>query len=543
MNILNTIKQAITNTGASALRTISSINPQLGGKVGSAVNTIGKALNNPFPEAYATEQAQSAGGQAQREAIQNNSSLTQAQKDAQLKALEQKAQSTAGFSSAVGNPGSTQIYQNNQGVYIDPEPGGFGSSANPDLSNDYKKRKYEEWLRTQQQQQEQQQPIGEGGVRNVASSYPELSGQDLQNLINKYAGQSRDNAQSLADEIERVATENANREYDAIKQSLGVQKGEVGTVGKEQRGRVTAQKDLSTKTLEEKQSTDISNIEKQKEGFLQESAKTADQLAQNWRDMSLQVQRIMRARGATDSSFSAGEETKVLLDFNKGLRTLASQSQSAVKDFADAVIQTNQFYSQSKAQLELDANNQLGDIDTWVRQQTQSIQSQENMALVQKLNAIRDAISKGQQLKIQVEQSIADKQFAIDSWIVQTNINFKNAVALAGQGKTADAQKTIEDYRNQAIKNNDLLLKGGYQLDTVQVDGKSTPVLHGYLPDGSVDTIYLTPQGAQQLQTNQQNYSLGKPDATTSLIQNASQTPTTNSGGGLLGTLKSIIGL
>lgn len=217
----------------------------------------------------------------------------------------------------------------------------------------------------------------------------------------------------------------------------------------------------------------------------------------------MQVQRIARARGTQDSSFSASQEKDVLLDFNRGLRTLAKQSTSAIQDFSDAIVETNKFYTREKNNLEIESRQALEDVDTWVRQQVQNIQAQENMSIAKKLNSIRDAISQGKVLKIQAEQSIADKQFGLDTWIVQTNTNFKNAVALAAQGKSQSAAETLAKYRDQAKESYDLVTKGGYSPEVVKgSDGKYQYVIHGKLPNGQDDYIPMTQSGFDILTQN-----------------------------------------
>jgi hypothetical protein len=336
----------------------------------------------------------------------------------------------------------------------------------------------------------------------------------------------------------------------------------VSTVGEQQRGRVAKEKEAGLAELTDKEETETKNIEKEKESFLGEVADTTETLARNWRDMSLEVQRIARARGTQDSSFSASQEGDVMMDFNRGLRTLAKQSTSAIADFGEAVIETNKFYTREKANLEEQARQQMEDIDTWTRQQIQSIQAQENTAVAKKLNDIRSAISQGNQLKIQTEQSISDKQFALDSWMVQTQVQYKNAVALAAQGKSQNAADTIAKYRDLAKESYDLVTKGGYQPEVLKgEDGSTKYVIHGKLPNGEDDYIEMTVGGFDTLTQNVYgNLGGGDKDPVTglpvsrpydtTLINEArttagltpvgSSTTQTSSGGGLLDTLKNM---
>ena len=343
---------------------------------------------------------------------------------------------------------------------------------------------------------------------DVLSNIPEdqrssIDQNALDEIMKKYGLESRDRAKAIADELLSSQTEMADREYQEILKTLGVQKGEVSTVAEQQKRRVGETKEAGLLELADKEETETKNIEKQKTEFLEEQGDTREVLARNWRDMSLQVQSIMRARGTTDSSFAAGKETDVLLEFNRGLRALAKEGIKGVENFGEALVETNKFYTREKNKLEVDSRQQLEDIDTWVRQRVQDIQSQEGMALVKKLNSIRAAVQQGNELKIKTEQSISDKQFALDSWLIQTQINYKNSVALAAQGKTQDAVTNIGKYRDMAKEAYDLVTKGGYEFQVVQnKDGTVTPVVHGKLPNGEDDYIQLTEGGFDTLTQN-----------------------------------------
>lgn len=506
-NILDSIKQGAANVGGRLLIGISNVNPTVGGKVAKAVDVVTQKLGNPLPQAQgyggegATGAAESAGG------YQQMASATTPEEKARVEAAakQRTGYNSAAISSLPGQKeviGEYKVDPNNLDALINvngtmktgrtilAETGGTGvytkSSGGDGGGGGDKMTKADV-----------EDTISKSGMTDY------LTDQDLQNLISRYGDQSRDNAAALAAEIERTATENAERDYQTIKQALGVQREEVSTVGEQQRGRVAKEKEMGLAELTDKQETETKNIEKEKASFLGEVADTAETLARNWRDMSLEVQRIARARGTQDSSFSAAQEGEVMMDFNRGLRTLAKQSTSAIADLSEAVIETNKFYTREKANLEEQARQQMEDIDTWTRQQIQSIQAQENTAIARKLDDIRSAISQGNQLKIQTEQSINEKQFAIDSWLVQTQIQYKNAVALAAQGKSQSAADTISKYRDLAKESYDLVTKGGYEPEVVKdADGNTHYVIHGKLPNGEDDYIEMTVGGFDTLTQN-----------------------------------------
>jgi hypothetical protein len=288
-----------------------------------------------------------------------------------------------------------------------------------------------------------------------------LSGQDkanalsgagsdiLRNLdqgnINDLLNKQFDNMNDFAKEIERVARENAEREYGTILQALGRQRGEVTTLAGEQKENISKQGEMAEEDLSIRSDKEQKEIDKQRSGFVEGVEETKDQLARNWRDMSLQVQRIMRGRGISDSTFASSEELKVLRDFNQGLRQLAVKKSGALKDFADAITETNSFYERKKVELAEEVRVNLQKVDQWVRQRTIDIQNQEGMALSNKLSQINDANLRAEGLRTNIKNEILQKQMDYDMWIKQTEVNYKMAVATAAKGKVQTANDQIKE--------------------------------------------------------------------------------------------------
>lgn len=570
----NSIRSATGNyvaqKGSQALDWLSSKNPELGGKVAKVVDITAKVLGSTAPDYGGTERAESAGG------------VVLGATDPAAAAAKEAARSKA-----LGIPLSAATQQTQQ---QGPTQNGTSLAQN-NLTKDQAKSASglpdgELWDQKEFEKDGRRYkvidnrngtfsfqditPSGNGGGQDnkitagdVISALPqdELGNIDqdtFDSIMSKYGNATRDNAKAIADEILAAATENANREYQDTLAALGVQKKEVQTLAEQQKGRVAKEKEMGQAELLDKQNTETTAIEKQKKGFEGEVAQTKDELAQNWRDMSMQVQSIMRARGVTDSSYSGDKETKVLLDFNKGLRQLATKATGALADFAEAVVETTKFYTREAEKLSYEASKKVEDIDTWVRQQVASIQAQESKGLTQKLNEIRSALAQANTLKTQTEQSIADKQFAIDSWLVQTQVNYKNAVALAAQGKTGNAVDTIAKYRDQAKEAYDLVTKGGYEFQVVKdANGKTQYVVHGTLPNGQDDYIPLSLGGLDTL-TKNVNKSLAPTDLTGKALnvgdesinkvrEQAGLSPLGNQitqqsgGGGLLDTIKKML--
>lgn len=569
-DIISNIKLGIAQTGANALRAITNQNAIVGGTVAKAVDTVGRTLGNPLPDVKATEQAESAGGY---QIAQTNPALAQSmveKRSTELKIPTSSLQTTPTQPASSTNSTPTpKEYTTQQLAQLGVKEGDMWNT-NEVTINGVKYRINDTGRGTRTLTQVVDNPGGGDGGGDKLSADEMLkmaqdkgqgflSQNDFDELMKKYGDTSRSNADALGAEIERKARENAEREYNDVKNALGVQREEVGRMGEQNRKRVQEEKELGTQELIDKEDTEQKNIEKQKAGFLNEVAETSDTLARNWRDMSLEVQRIMRARGTSDSSYSGDKEGSVLLEFNRGLRSLAKSSTQAVADFAEAAVETNKFYTREKNKLEIEARKSMEDIDTWMRQTIQGIQAQENKALTQKLNEINNAITQAKTLRIQTEQSIADKQFGIDSWLIQTQMNYKNAVSLAGKGKQEDAAKTIASYRDLAKEAYDLVTKGGYEFQVVKgEDGKSQAVIHGQLPNGQDDYIYLTPGGFDTLTQNvygsltksNDPYGLGSSTTIdpTSINQARSQAglpavggdkpATTQQSGGLMSTIK-----
>lgn len=186
----------------------------------------------------------------------------------------------------------------------------------------------------------------------------------------------------------------------------------------------------------------------------------------------------------------------MLKDFNSGLRKLSEAGTSAVKSFSDAVIETNQYYAQEKQKIDLEAENANNSIDAWVRGQVSKIQAAQDTALSSKLGQIDSAISKGNQLKLSVANSVASQQLQLGTWLTQMQYNYKAAVAAAATGKVDDAIKTIDYYTKVSTLAYNML-KGGAE---VQQGEDGTVSLVGKNPLTGVDySVDVSEQGMKTL--------------------------------------------
>lgn len=521
--------------------TSNPVGASLVGKAGKAIDVVGKALGNPLPEMGVSQKLESAGGAAQ---------YAMASTPQAKQAVEDKAKARTGTNSAnaitlnaVNNPAPTnsgQQLSTDQLIQAYKDRGWTDTNA---IMGDIAGGGYKSW----------NLGGGDGGAaaapvyntRDVISANPDMSKylgeNDINDLIKEYGEQVTGSTDSLAAAIEKRATDAAEREYQGILSILGTQKEEVGTTAAKQRESTQAQKELTQKELGARQETETTAIEKQKTGFEEEKTKTVETLARNWRDMSLEMQRVARGRGISDSSFAAGKETDLLLNFNQGLRQISTQSLAALQDFSDAVSETTKFYQRQNAQLDLDSKNNMDEIDAWERGQIANINAQQTMAYNKKLSAIENAMTQADTLRVNTANSISEKKMAWGLWLVQQDYAYKQAVAIAAQGKVSDAVSGINKVRDLAVQYNDLVTKGGYEI-TMQ-NGK--PYLHGQV-NGQDDWIPVTESQATNLQTNQTKYQTYT-DPITGLPTNMNPTATTttpkSSGNSILDAIKSTLGI
>lgn len=326
---------------------------------------------------------------------------------------------------------------------------------------------------------------------------------DVQDLLDKYAREGRSDADALAADIESRAVARADREYNTILEALRGQKAEAGTLAEQQKTDIATDTATGLSSLEAKKARETASIEKQKEGFIGETEQTADTLARNWKDMSLQVQRMMRARGAQDSSYAAGEETKVLMDFNKGLKQLAVSKTNALGDFADAVNETVRFYGEEATKLDESGKRAARDVDTWLRGRIGEIQGQEGVALNKKLADIDNAITQANSIKINTETKIRDQKLAYGLWLEQSKKQLEQAVAVAAAGKVSSAQNNISNYSQQFALTKQILGSGG-EMTTSNAKGEQGLFVHGKLPTTGEDIyIPITQGGAQNIALQQ----------------------------------------
>lgn len=332
-----------------------------------------------------------------------------------------------------------------------------------------------------------------GGAGNAASTLSDLE------------KQARETGANLADLIEKKARESADAQYGAILSALGVQKGEVQKVGSEQSARAKEEAALGQTELTARETQGVSDIEKEKTGFVKQQAQDKEQLARNWRDLSLELQRVMRARGVQDSSYSGDKEAKLMGDFNKGLQVLAVKGEDTLKDFSDAITQTHDYYKRQQDQLDFQLRGQLSDIDTYVRQEVQKIQGQEGIALANKFSQINDAITQGQQLKTQIELKLLDQKASYAMWLDQVRVQYQTAVATAALGSVGSAKQKIADIAayqkviQQGLSDGSLSL-----MQTTLPNGNVQAVVHGTIGGQTI----TEPVSSEFVTTQQSNQSL-----------------------------------
>lgn len=525
---------------ANSIRTSSNPVATVAGKVGKAIDYLGTSTGQILPDLNISEKLESYGAQA----IPTEQRIVKVQSDprfTQSTGTNPSYPKIASVPDQPSAPSSTQ-YKQQQDV-----PSGDTGWARTYLSDsnsgkvvwdDNLRAKAESILRGPEQQKAPE-PIGR---EDIAGAYRDVFGEDassekLNAMMEAWGGQTRDRARALAEEQYRIETEAAERGYGDTMGQLRVQKGEVGTLGQQQRERIAKEKEIGTAEFESRRAKQEKEIGEQSEKFGKQMKGERETLARNWRDMSMELQRIMRARGVQDSSYSADKEARAMSEFNLGLNKLAETSQEAFKDFADAVVETNAFYKAEQNKLDFNAQQAQQDVDNWVRQRVQDIQAQENVALSKKLNEINGALAKANQLKAQVEQKIADQKMNMDTWLYQTMTNYKNAVSLAAQGKVQSAQTSVKDAfaLSTAI---------GQQLSNKMATIREVPgatgqyQVYGQLPTGATDeygNLITVPYSVPA--TAEQYAKYTNPSTTDQILQTVQNQ---QSGGGILDAIGSL---
>lgn len=254
----------------------------------------------------------------------------------------------------------------------------------------------------------------------------------------------RNNALAAAQEEAQI--QGAERTYGAEMDLLRNQKGEVGTVASTQRNRLQEQKGLIKEDYEATKAKDIRDIEKQKTEGQEQKKGDEETLGRAWRDMTMQVQANMRARGIQDSQYAFSAEGDITKDFNSGLRNLQTSYTKVFDNLSQAVVDVNDTFSRESKKLDSEVASQTESIDAWERGQIIQIQGQEKMSLARKLNAIQDATVKAQALRAQTQNAIDQQKLALETWLYQFNVQTKAAIEQAAyKQNVASAAETLSN--------------------------------------------------------------------------------------------------
>ena len=274
----------------------------------------------------------------------------------------------------------------------------------------------------------------------------------------------RNNALAAAQEEAQI--QGAERIYGAEMDLLRNQKGEVGTVASTQRNRLQEQKGLIKADYEANKAKDIRDIEKQQTEGQEQKKSDEETLGRAWRDMTMQVQANMRARGIQDSQYAFSAEGDITKDFNSGLRNLQTSYTKVFDNLSQAIVDVNDTYARENAKLESETSAKLESIDAWERGEIVQIQGQENMSLARKLNAIQDATVKAQTLRAQTQNAIDQQKLALETWLYQFNVQTKAAIEQAAYKNSASsAASTLQSLSQQASLMKSQLETGQYAWD------------------------------------------------------------------------------
>lgn len=339
----------------------------------------------------------------------------------------------------------------------------------------------------------------------IATKYRDKTGLDIDpSLLDKLKGDTDGGADidALIRDIEASQRGAAEEEYMASMDVLGKQKGELKDTSEYQKGKINKQLGLDREELNANKTADIASIDKAKERFTQENNSNEDLIAANWRDLSLRTQAIARARGITSSDFAGQIESKQAMELNKGLRTLATNAQNVYADFLQGLTDTNSFYAKADQKLTSDAQTRLDDTDQWLQGEVSKIQSLERVSLGEKLSQIKSAAAEASKLKLGIAQQAETRRQNLEDWLLQTKVNFDNALKLSAQGNIASASDKIKE--QTAYFN---MIKSGLQSGALALtQNESGSQIVGGLPfltgSDQFSSIQTTPEAYNAYQSN-----------------------------------------
>lgn len=454
------IKQAIADVGGTILSGISNVAPQTGGSIAKVIDKVGNFFGNPLPSASsgdATNVAQKVGGEAEGQKVYDQlvKQGLSPDKAASLATTSNKQQQSGGEWQTKQLDLSKSLKDQNDSV-IKENIDVIKSLYNYDGWND---NDIVANFKATGGDGKSKAPAGDSGdggggsdpEGDAKAKYREITGEDpTADLLEKWKKSGQD-LTKLAEENARLDMENADREYKATMDALGLQKGYIKSSAEKQRNR-WGERETELKGEADVQSEkDLAKVEKEKESYEGEYEGDKSTLAQNWKDLSRYTQSLQRASGRQDSSFGNFAETKQLMDFNKGLRVLATKHSGVLGEFATAVTDTLDYYKQQKSEITRSVSDSLAKIDDWEEAQIVSIQGQEGISLAKKLSDINNATKQANNLKMQIQQNIDNKISTLDTWLLQTKVNFQDQVALlaksaSGAASSKDAAAALSTY-------------------------------------------------------------------------------------------------
>ena len=441
------IKQAIADVGGTLISGISNVAPQTGGTIAKIVDKVGNFFGNPLPSATggdATNTAELKGGEAEGQKVYDKyvSQGLSPEQAASLATTSNKQQQSGGewqtkqldLSKSLKNQNDAVIKENIDVIKSLYNYDGWNEN---DIVADFKATGGDGKSKA---------PAGDGGGDNgggaadpegdARAKYKEITGEDpTADLLEKWKKSGQD-LTKLAEENARLDMENADREYKATMDALGLQKGYIKSSGEKQRTRWNERETELKGEADVQSEKDLAKVEKEKQSYEGEYEGDKSTLAQNWKDLSRYTQSLQRASGRQDSSFGNFAETKQLMDFNKGLRVLATKHSDILGEFATAVTDTLDYYKQQKAEITRSVSDNLAKIDDWEESQIVSIQGQEGISLAKKLSDINNATKQANNLKMQIQQNIDNKISTLDTWLLQTKVNFQDQVALLAKSQS-----------------------------------------------------------------------------------------------------------
>lgn len=337
-----------------------------------------------------------------------------------------------------------------------------------------------------------------------ASSFARSTGteKDLSDdLLRKVIEDVRDRGMSTAQAMENRLREAYEQRWRELSDIFGKQKQEIASEAQRQRQMAREQEAFYKGEIEKRKRSELENIASQKEGQEKEYEQVKDDLGRSFADSVRQLNARLRAIGVSASSFAAGEQARVLRDFNQNLAKVAIKHKDILNELDKAHRETEDFYNGKINELEMQTRKQIGDIDAWERGQISAIQNNERLSLADKLENIARAINMADQIRLQVEQNYQNQIIAYTQWQKEMKLKMALAAQEAAKNRIDSAKAQLSEMRQAYAQALQAVSKGIYNWQAG--DGNTyTLIAPSYL--GNIPLFKGTEEEKQKFEQKQQ---------------------------------------